>query len=90
MTRLAVKVVTNASQDEIAGWYDGALRIRVKAKALKGHANKAVCKLLAKTLHIPWSQITIKTGLTSTRKMLWIEGLNEDDIARLLPDSDVG
>jgi uncharacterized protein (TIGR00251 family) len=90
MTRLMVKVATNASQDRIIGWHDGALKMRVKAKAVKGQANKAVRRLLAETLAIPLAQVTVKSGATSTRKTMWIQDMSEQQLAARLANLEIG
>jgi uncharacterized protein (TIGR00251 family) len=85
-----VKVTSNATSDEIVGWHDNALKVRVKAKPIKGQANAAVCKLLARTLGVAVSQVSIKTGTTSSRKTLWINGLSSEAIATALAELDAG
>lgn len=70
--RLAVKVIPGAKTDGIAGWLGDALKVRVRAHAEKGKANKAVIKLLAAELGIPDSQIQIISGLTNPNKVLEI------------------
>ncbi|MFW2478816.1 MAG: DUF167 domain-containing protein [Lentimonas sp.] len=40
---LNVRVIPNASGDEVVGWHDGALKINIAAQPETGKANKAVC-----------------------------------------------
>jgi len=76
--KLQVKVVPSSSRDSIAGWLDDTLKIKVKAPPEKGKANKAVVRLLEKTLELTKGSINITGGTTSARKTLEIEC--EDDI----------
>ena len=76
---LSLRVTPNAGRDGIDGAEtrdDGStvLRVRVRAVPDKGKANAAVMMLLAKTLGVPKSAITLVTGETSRQKTLHIAG----------------
>ncbi|HEB89587.1 MAG TPA: DUF167 domain-containing protein [Deltaproteobacteria bacterium] len=79
-TRLTVKVVPGASRDEIAGWLEESLKIRVVAPPEKGKANSAVEKLLAGALGLSRRAVRVVSGATSQRKTLEISGLSLDEI----------
>jgi len=73
----------NAGRDaldgvETASDGDACLKARVTAVPEEGKANKALIALLAKTLKIPKSSISILTGETSRKKILRIMGNPED------------
>ena len=74
--KLQVKVVPGASREEVAGWLGDTLKIRVKAPADRGQANRAVCRLLSQTLAIPLRDIHIRAGGGSARKTIEIEGID--------------
>ena len=84
---IAVKVVPNASRDRVVGELDGALKVSVSAAPERGAANKAVCKLIAKTLGLRVQQVTVHAGPTSPRKTLRISGVTIDQVNRALPGS---
>ena len=49
--KFTVKVIPNASRDQLVGWFgetDQQLKIKVAAQPERGKANQAVKKLLAK------------------------------------------
>lgn len=76
---LFVRVTPNAVRDVIEGVEtrdDGqmVLRVRVKAVADKGRANAAVVGLLARSLGVPKSAVTIAGGETARNKTLAIAG----------------
>lgn len=50
------------------------LSVRVRAVPEKGLANKALEKLLAKTLQIPASTVSVDAGATSRLKQVFING----------------
>lgn len=72
-----LKVVPRAGKNEIAGWVDGQLKLRVTDVAEKGKANRAVLKLLAQTLHVRPRQIELIQGATSRNKIVAISGIDE-------------
>jgi uncharacterized protein (TIGR00251 family) len=84
-TTLVVRVTPRARHDEVTGWQDGMLRVRVSAPPLEGKANVAVVKLLAKSLGIPTRDIAIARGEKSREKQVVVEGLSEQEIRARLP-----
>ena len=76
--RLTVRVTPNASLDRVEGMVgDDAgrtyLKVRVRAVPENGKANRAVEKLLAKTLGLPKSAVRVVTGETSRIKGVDVE-----------------
>ncbi len=78
--KLSVKVVAGSSRDCIVGWLDKTLKVRVRAKREKGRANTAVQRLLADALGLPAGSVRISSGMTSSRKLVEIEGLGETEV----------
>lgn len=70
--KLQIKVIPASSKDCIAGWLEDTLKIKVKAPAEKGKANKAVIKVLEKSLALAKGSVIIESGLTSSRKTVVI------------------
>jgi uncharacterized protein (TIGR00251 family) len=83
-SEIAVKVVPRSSKDEIVGWLDGALKVRVTAPPLDGRANRALEALLAAALGLKKNAVTVAAGLKSARKRVAIAGLEHDEIVRRL------
>lgn len=67
---IRVKAVPNASKNAIVGLHDTALRIRIKAPAVEGAANKELVKFLSKTFKVPKSDIVFVGGETSKQKRI--------------------
>jgi hypothetical protein len=82
--KLQIKVIPSSSKDCIAGWLEDTLKVKVKAPPEKGKANKAVIKTLEKSLDLPKGSITISSGTTSTRKIIEINGVDENSINKKL------
>jgi len=84
MTVIDVKVVPRAAKDEIVGWLEGALKIRVQAPPEDGRANRALEELLAEALSLKKNAVSVAGGRTSARKRVAIVGLTRDEILRRL------
>lgn len=69
---LRIKAVPGSSLNKIAGIHDDALRIKIKAPAVEGAANKELIKFLAKTFRIAKSDVAIQKGETSKVKTVRI------------------
>jgi uncharacterized protein (TIGR00251 family) len=76
--------VPRAAQDEIVGWLDGALKVRVQAPPEDGRANRALEELLAEALGLKKNAVTVAAGRSSARKRVEVAGLTRDEIVRRL------
>jgi uncharacterized protein len=76
-----LKVNAGAGRDGLGGAHDGALKVSVSAAPEKGKANKAVLSLLAKSLGIRKSALSILSGETSSRKKVMASGLTSGQLA---------
>lgn len=84
MTMIAVKVVPRAARDEIVGWLDGQLKVRVQAPPQDGRANRAVEALLAEALGLKKAAVAVAGGFTSAHKRVEIAGLTREEIVSRL------
>ena len=84
MGRLAVRVHPRARRDEIAGERGGSLLVRVTAPPVEGKANVAVCRLLARKLGVAPGRVAVVRGASSRDKLVEIDGLEPDEVRRLL------
>ena len=82
--KLQIKVIPSSSKDCITGWLENTLKIKVKAAADRGKANKAVIKLLEAKLELVKGSIRISHGTTSGNKVIEIDGINDDVIQQKL------
>ncbi|KXW56895.1 DUF167 domain-containing protein [Ferrovum sp. PN-J185] len=65
---LMVYVQPGASKSELSGLFDGNIKIRLKAPAVEGQANKALIDFLAEHLDLPKKDIEIVSGMQSRLK----------------------
>ncbi len=79
-------VYPNAARNEVVGFADGVLRVKIAAPPLKGKANKELLAFLSQALGVGKDTLTIVKGHTSRNKVIAISGLSREEvIGRLLP-----
>lgn len=77
-----VWVVPGSSREKIGGIHDGALRVRVRAPAEGGRANRAAADAVAAALGGRRGRVV--SGVTSRRKRVRVEGVSPGEASRLL------
>ena len=82
---LPIRVTPNASRNEITGFHDGTLQVKVAAPPAGGKANKELIDFLSRTLGVKKSAITIVKGQTSRNKAIAVEGMSGEDILKRIP-----
>ena len=80
--KIDVRVQPNASRNQVDGFEDGTLRLRVTAPPADGKANTGVIALLAKTLGVSRSRLEIVRGHSSRNKVVSIDTLSEQEVRR--------
>ncbi len=73
-----------ASKNEVQGFQDDVLRIRLTAPPVEGKANKALIALLADLLDVKKSDISIVAGQTGRDKLVEVVDLTNDELKRRL------
>ena len=81
----AVRVVPRASRSEIAGEYNGALRVRIAAPPVEGAANRELIKVLAKSFKLPQNAVEIVSGANAKNKIVRIRDANAARLEQLVP-----
>jgi uncharacterized protein (TIGR00251 family) len=76
-------VQPRASRNEILGYQNDLLRLRVTAPPIDGEANQLVRIILAEALGIPPSRVEIIKGGKGRRKKVRILGATSDQLAKL-------
>ena len=71
---LTLHIQPGAKKTECTGRHGDALKIRLAAPPVDGKANAALVGFIAETLGLPKSAVTLKSGQTSRRKVLEIQG----------------
>ena len=71
---LTLHIQPGAKKTEVAGEHGDALKIRLAAPPVDGKANAALLEFIADKLGVAKSAVTLKSGQTSRRKVVVIEG----------------
>lgn len=77
---LKVYVQPRASCNRICGLHDGWLKITITSPPVDGKANKALVSFLAKALGVTKSELQLKSGQTSRRKVFQITGKSIEEL----------
>lgn len=83
---LAIRLTPRADRDAlVAGDAEtDPLRARVTAPPVDGQANTALIKLVAKSLGVPKSRVTLLRGQTARDKVVRVDGIRAADAHRRL------
>jgi len=83
-TIIWVQVQANARKNEVLGFRDGILRVKIAAPPIKNKANQELIEYLSHILGISKSKLTVEKGMTSKRKAISISGLTQNQVNELL------
>ena len=83
-TRLRLRVAPGSRRPGFAGRHGEGWKVRVAQPPEGGRANDAVVALLAETLELPKSAVTIVSGHARRDKIVALEGIDPAEIDRRL------
>ena len=83
-TRLRLRVSPGAARPGIVGRHGDGWKLRVAEAPERGRANDAVLSLLAQTLDVSRSSLTLVSGHGARDKVVELDGLEPDEVARRL------
>ena len=69
-----IRVVPRASRSQVAGEFDGGLKVRIAAPPVDGAANDELVRFLAREFGRPRADIEIIAGQTSRTKRVRVTG----------------
>jgi uncharacterized protein len=82
----AVKVQPNASKTCAGGREGEFLKIRLAAPPVDGKANEALIEFVARRLSIAKSYVHIRSGVSSRRKVIQVEGCSKEKFLNFLAE----
>jgi uncharacterized protein len=83
-TRVKLRVSPGAGRAAVVGRHGDAWKVRVTEAPERGRANEAVVRLIADTLAVPRSSVTLVSGHGGREKILELTGLGPGLIERRL------
>jgi uncharacterized protein len=81
---IRVHVTPRAGRDEVTGFADGVLRVRVSAPPVDGRANEAVERLIAGALALPPSAVRVVRGHRTRHKTVVVAGMKSSEVVAAL------
>lgn len=79
---LTLHIQPGAKKTEIAGEHGDALKIRLAAPPVDGKANAALLAFLAERLGVVKAAVTLKSGQSSRRKVVEVDGTGVDAVRK--------
>ena len=86
MATIRIHVIPKARVDKVVGGYGDAIKIKLRARAIGGQANRALVSFLAAKLGVTRRAIVLEHGEKSRHKVIRVDALNGEDIRRALLD----
>lgn len=82
--RIAVRVRPGSARPSVGGQHDGALVVRVSARAVDGQATAAALAAVAAAFGVRRQAVTLIAGASSRTKMVDVAGADPAVLDRLL------
>ncbi len=82
--RISIRVYPGAARNEVAGFTNGVLRVKVSAPPVKGKANRELIAFLSQLLGMDKDRINIIKGHTARNKIVAIDGESQQDAMKRL------
>lgn len=80
---LTLHIQPGARKTEVAGLHGDALKVRLAAPPVDGKANEALLRFVADILQVQRSAVCLKSGQTSRRKIIEVNGTSATAVAGL-------
>jgi uncharacterized protein (TIGR00251 family) len=84
---IAIEVTAGAKTGAFPAGYNEWRKMigcRVTAQAVEGKANKAVIELIAQSLRVPATSVSILSGSTASQKRILVTGITMSELIRHL------
>jgi uncharacterized protein len=81
-TRLRLRVSPGAGRTRIIGPHGDGWKVRVTAPPEGGRANEALLRLVAETVELPRSAVTLVSGHGAREKIVELAGVEAAQVAR--------
>ncbi|MGZ4610857.1 MAG: DUF167 domain-containing protein [Actinomycetes bacterium] len=82
--RITIRVRPGAGRTTVGGEHDGALVVRVVARAVDGQATEAALRAVARAFGLRRRAVTLVAGATSRTKVVDVEGATPAALSDLL------
>lgn len=81
---LEAQITPGARRNEVVGWHDGRLKLKIKAPPVEGKANAEVCRFVAELLGLRPADVSISLGEKSKQKKLAVRRISGEEMRERL------
>jgi uncharacterized protein (TIGR00251 family) len=81
---LQVHVHPNSGRNQISGFRDGVLHVKIAAPPVEGRANLELVRFLSTVLGLGKSSVAVVKGATGHRKTVAVTGMDRERVLSLL------
>ena len=85
--KISLHVYPNAPRNQLVGFSDGVLGVKIAAPPVKGQANRELVAFLSQVLGVGKSSLAILKGHTSRNKLISVSGLSQQEVMQRLSPS---
>lgn len=78
--QIKVRVQPRAAKNQIVGWMEDSLKVRLTAPPVEGEANAALVRFLAEYFNLSRQNVSLVTGTTSRQKVVQLKGISADQV----------
>jgi len=82
--KISLRVCPNGGRNEVVGFTNGILRVKVSAPPIKGKANRELITFLSRLLGVGKGSVNIIKGHTTRNKVVAIDGLSREEVMKQL------
>lgn len=82
--RVKIYVQPGSSRTEVAGMFDGCVKVRLAAPPVDGAANRLLIEFVAQKLRVGKSNVQLVSGTSSRRKVIEVAGMTREAIEQAL------
>jgi len=82
--KISLRVYPGAGRNEVVGFTDGVLRVKVSAPPTRGQANRELITFLSQLLKVGKGSVDIIKGHTTRIKVVAIGGLSQEEVMKRL------
>ena len=85
--KISLHVYPNAPRNQLVGFSDGVLGVKIAAPPVKGQANRELVAFLSQVLGVGKSSLAILRGHTSRNKLISVKDLSQEEVMQRLSPS---
>lgn len=82
--KISLRVYPSAGRNEVVGFTDEVLWVKISAPPIRGKANRELITFLSRLLGVGRGSVNIIKGHTTRNKVVAIDGLSQEEVMKRL------